>query len=158
MARKTKEFYLFWDGFCSQWYICNFILDGIEYNCAEQAMMHKKALQFGDQKTSKKIMEAIQASKQKALGRQVSNYDDTVWSAKRYDIVKDINVAKFSHNPQLLKQLLALDNLTIVEASPYDKIWGIGLGQSHPDATTPSKWKGLNLLGKALMEVRDKLK
>lgn len=158
MARKTEEFYLFWDGFCSQWDKCTFTLDGVQYNCAEQAMMHKKALQFGDTKIAEKILKAKQPSVQKGLGRLVNNYDDTVWSENRYDIVIDINIAKFSQNPKLLKQLLALDHLIIVEASPEDKIWGIGLDESHPNATIPSKWKGLNLLGKVLMEVRDTLK
>lgn len=91
----------------------------------------------------------------KKLGRKVRNYDDSIWKEKRYDVVVKGNIAKFSQNEKLRSFLLSTGSKILVEASPKDTIWGIGLEESSPDALSPRKWQGENLLGFALMEVRD---
>jgi len=101
-------------------------------------------------KTWKEIQSRI-----KQLGREVSNYDDSVWSAKRVPVVRVANREKYSQNPEMMQELLSTQGTTLVEASPYDKIWGIGLAANHPDASTRDKWKGLNLLGETLTELRE---
>ncbi|MEM7019098.1 MAG: NADAR family protein, partial [Pseudomonadota bacterium] len=93
----------------------------------------------------------------KRLGREVQNFDTTVWEAHRFEIVVDANMAKFSQHPAMKAFLLNTGNKIIVEASPEDRIWGIGLAENAPEALDPSQWNGLNLLGFALMEVRDRL-
>jgi len=92
------------------------------------------------------------------LGRQVKNYDDKLWLANRYEIVKQGNYHKFSQNKDLKTFLINTKDRVLVEASPVDPIWGIGMATDHKDVSNPEKWKGLNLLGFALMEVRDELK
>lgn len=91
----------------------------------------------------------------KMLGREVKPYDDLVWRNARYDIMLDVLREKFRQNPELMEQLLATGDLILVEASQSDTIWGVGLAADHPDITNPSKWRGQNLLGKALMFIRD---
>jgi ribA/ribD-fused uncharacterized protein len=156
---KTQEkYHLFWGGEFSQWYPSTFEIDGKTYNCAEQWMMEQKALFFGDKKMAKRIMETKQPREQKALGRKVSNFDAEQWMKNSYDIVLKGNIAKFSQNPELLKVLLDTGDIEIVEASPYDKIWGIGLGENDPRAQDKSQWDGMNLLGKVVMDTRNWLK
>lgn len=141
----------------SQWWPCEFTIDGQTYNSAEQYMMAEKAKLFGDLQIFEKILKSTEPKEVKALGRQVANFDEAVWKANRYEIVKRGNFAKFSQNKELGDFLINTDNCVIVEASPYDRIWGIGLNQNSPNANNPHLWKGENLLGFALMEVRDEL-
>ena len=127
------------------------------FNTAEQRMMAEKALLFNDMETYQKILISSNPKKQKEFGRQVKNYDDLVWAQWREQIVYDSNYHKFSQNESLKQYLLDTGDKWLVEAAHYDKVWGIGLRATHPDATKPEKWPGLNLLGKILMQVREQL-
>lgn len=139
----------------SQWYQCPFVVEGQYYNCAEQYMMAEKARIFGDEEIRQQILAEYSQMAMKKLGRKVRNYDDEIWKEKRFDVVVKGNIAKFSQNEKLLDFLLSTGNNILVEASPKDTVWGIGLDESSPEAIQPRKWKGENLLGFALMEVRD---
>lgn len=142
----------------SQWYIAPMMIDGQYYHCMEQYLMAEKARTFGDEETEEKILAEFNQLTIKKLGRQVADYDDYVWSHNRQAVSVRGNLAKFSQNPALRKFLLSTGDRILVEASPKDNIWGIGLDESEPQATSPSKWKGENLLGFALMEVRERLR
>ncbi|MDE6679302.1 MAG: NADAR family protein [Ruminococcus sp.] len=139
----------------SQWYDCKFTVDGVKYSTAEQYMMSQKALLFGDFETHKEIMSAKHPKQFKALGRKIRNFNEKVWNEKKTAIVIKGNYAKFSQNPELKKFLLVTNNRVLVEASPYDKIWGIGMSADSIGINNPLNWKGENLLGFCLMEVRD---
>ncbi|OHT46719.1 MULTISPECIES: NADAR family protein [Flavobacterium] len=142
----------------SQWWLSSFKVNGVTYKTAEHWMMAKKAELFNDNEVLNKIIKANSPAEAKKLGRQVKNYDDAIWLENRFEIVKEGNYHKFSQNPDLKAFLLNTDERVIVEASPVDPIWGIGMAGDHKDVLNPAKWKGLNLLGFALMEVRDELK
>ena len=142
----------------SQWWLSSFKVNGVTYKTAEHWMMEKKAELFNDNEVLNKIIKANSPAEAKKLGRQVKNYDDAIWLENRFEIVKEGNYHKFSQNPDLKAFLLNTDERVIVEASPVDPIWGIGMAGDHKDVLNPAKWKGLNLLGFALMEVRDELK
>lgn len=139
----------------SQWYPASFTIDDIIYPTAEHYMMHQKALLFGDYENAYKIVKAESAHEAKLLGRQVKNFDATIWQKHSFDIVVIGNLAKFSQHQHLKEFLMSTQNAVLVEASPNDIIWGIGLSETHPDATNLIKWKGRNVLGFALMHVRD---
>jgi len=139
----------------SQWWPCWFEVDGRYYNCAEQFMMAEKARLFGDEETRALMMEEHGPMAIKKLGRRVRGYDDEVWRSARYEVVVKGNVAKFSQNEELQQFLIGTANKVLVEASPKDSVWGIGIDESHPDAINLARWPGENLLGFALMEVRD---
>lgn len=139
----------------SQWWMCRFEIDGVSYCCAEQYMMAEKARMFGDQEMLGLILEARQPKAMKAYGRSVRNFDKDRWDSACYGIVKRASMAKFSQDPALWDFLRKTKNRILVEASPRDRIWGIGMGKSNPDAECPVKWKGTNLLGFALTEARD---
>jgi ribA/ribD-fused uncharacterized protein len=142
----------------SQWWLSSFEVDKVTYKTAEHWMMAKKAELFKDDKILDKILQAKSPAEAKKFGREVKNYNETLWLAARFDIVKEGNFHKFSQHPELKTFLLNTNDRVIVEASPVDAIWGIGMAGDHKDVSNPSKWKGLNLLGFALMEVRDDLK
>jgi len=141
----------------SQWYRCSFSVDGQSFSCAEQYMMHGKAVLFGDQEVALEILVADHPRQHKALGRKVKGFDDAVWRRTREGIVVSGNRAKFTQNLALRELLLATRGTTLVEASPYDRIWGIGLAASDPRAQDARQWKGQNLLGKILTALRDEL-
>lgn len=142
----------------SQFYPCNFKDNhGIKYNCAEQYMMAKKAEYFKDYTIYKKIMLENSPNIIKKYGRQVKNFNTYDWGKVKYNIVKKGNMYKFSQNENLKKILLLTGNKILAEASKYDHIWGIGLYEKDVDIKDKSKW-GKNLLGKALMKVRNTLK
>lgn len=153
-----ENFVLFWNGIYSQWHPSKFTIDGIEYNCCEQYMMAKKALTFNDQESYKMIMYADNPRDQKAFGRRVKNFNADVWAVISREVVYQGNYAKFTQNPELKKQLMETGDREIVEASPYDKIWGIGLGEEDPRALDKSQWQGTNWLGEAIMRVRETLR
>lgn len=141
----------------SQWWDCKFTVDGMEYHTAEQYMMSQKALLFGDKKTYSAIMSASHPHEFQKLGRTVSGFVQKTWDEKCCQIVIEGNVAKFSQNEDLKAFLLGTGNRILVEASPLDRIWGIGMAENDIDIENPFLWKGTNFLGFALMEVRDRL-
>lgn len=141
----------------SQWFPSLFEVDGVQYKTAEQFMMAKKALLFKDDEAFQKIISTSNPSAVKALGRLIKNYDEAIWQQHRFAIVVEGNLAKFSQNPDLAQFLLSTGSSVIVEASPVDKIWGIGLAAEDQHSEHPLQWCGLNLLGFALMQVRAKL-
>lgn len=144
--------------YLSNFYRCNFKAKGIEFTSMEQFFHYKKAELFKDKQSMVKILKTDNPVTQKHLGRKVTNFNQQVWSEKSYQIMKQGLYYKFSQNPVLKELLLQIPNAKFVEASPFDTIWGIGIGIDHENATMPSKWRGLNLLGKALNEVRDSLR
>jgi ribA/ribD-fused uncharacterized protein len=164
----SVDFFFFWghtqkeesvvDKSClSQWFPRAFVLDGIRYATAEHYMMAEKARCFRDERAASAVLEARTPAEAKALGRTVRNYDDRAWSAARVDAVVRGNVAKFSQHADLKRFLLSTHDRVIVEASPRDRIWGIGMGASNPDARIPARWRGQNLLGFALMQARSEI-
>lgn len=138
----------------SQWYDASFTVDSILYRTAEHFMMAEKARLFSDHGTVEKILESTSPREAKALGRNVENFDESVWIRHRVEIVVAGNLHKFSQNEKLKQFILASHNRVLVEASPFDRIWGIGLAADDPDVENPRAWRGLNLLGFSLMEVR----
>lgn len=142
----------------SQWFPSKFVVDNIEYNCAEQYMMAQKALMFDDPHYYTRIMAATQPSQQKFFGRLVGNFDKVIWETKCRGIVFDGNLAKFSQDPKLLRYLLDTGDDELVEASPTDTIWGIGIGENDFRRYDRKQWRGTNWFGIELMNVRNALK
>ena len=145
-------------GCLSQWWPAPFTVEGISYRSAEHFMMTAKALLFGDISSADRIRAAPHPRAAKALGRDVREFDEQRWAERRFDLVVTGNLAKFRQHPDLRDYLLGTGNRVIVEASPVDRIWGIGLAASDERATTPEHWPGLNVLGFALMEARHRLR
>ncbi|MER6302821.1 NADAR family protein [Kitasatospora sp. NPDC001539] len=141
----------------SQWWPCRFTVDGVAYPSAEHWMMAGKARMFGDEAVEQRILAARTPAEAKKLGRLVRGFDDQVWAAGRFDLVVEGNVAKFSQDEALRAYLLGTGGRVLVEASPLDRIWGIGLAADDVRAERPVEWRGLNLLGFALMEARARL-
>lgn len=139
----------------SQWWMEDFSVDGVTYSCAEQYMMAEKARLFHDFEMLEKIMTASHPKEMKAYGRAVQHFDKKTWDKTCYSLVKKGNLAKFSQSLRLWNFLKSTKNRILVEASPRDRIWGIGMGKSNPDAECPLKWRGTNFLGFALTETRD---
>lgn len=142
----------------SQWWSSPFIVNGSRYNTAEHWMMAQKALLFEDKESFDKILLAKSPAEAKVLGRQVRNFNEAIWILKRFEIVVEGGLQKFSQHDDLKLFLLNTKEQVLVEASPVDKIWGIGLAADSTKAENPKRWNGLNLLGFALMEVRDQLR
>jgi len=155
---ERDGFVFFWNGWPSQWHPAEFTVDGVAYTCTEQFMMAEKARLFGDDETLRQILATASPREQKALGRQVRGFDADRWTAACRDVVHRGNVAKFSQNADLKALLLATGDKTLVEASPTDRIWGIGLAADDRRATDRSAWRGKNWLGEALMRVRADLR
>lgn len=157
MGNMTSEqFTFFWRGIYSQWWTSSFEVDGILYNCAEQFMMAEKARLFNDPVALKKIMAETNPHQQKMLGKTVKGFKQDVWDNNARRIVYNGNYAKFTQNAEL-KALLLSSVGTLVEASPYDKIWGIGLSEREHSAKIRSQWKGTNWLGEVLTKLRANL-
>ncbi len=163
---QTYKYVFFWghtqradgkvDASCfSQWFPSCFEIGGVVYSCAEQYMMAEKARMFGDSAMLEAIMASKHPKEMKEFGRAVQSIDKTAWDNSCYAIVRDGNIAKFSQNPDFWAVLAATENHILVEASPRDRIWGIGMGKDNPNAENPLNWRGRNLLGFALTEARD---
>lgn len=166
---KDIPFFFFWghqpskDGSItkscfSQWWVAPFEVDGITYRTAEHWMMASKARLFKDDSALEKILAAATPEEAKKAGRLVRNFDPIVWDEQKLEIVINGNRHKFGQHLALKEFLLATGEQVLVEASPVDNIWGIGMSAENPAAQDPALWRGENLLGFALMEVRDKLK
>lgn len=166
-ANKPVKYLFFWghtqkgndiDKSCfSQWFPSEFDEGGILYQSAEHWMMAKKAILFSDEEMFDSIIKCASPAEAKKLGRKVRGFDPTVWDAQKMEIVVQGNYLKFSQNEAMGDFLKTTTKRVIVEASPYDRIWGIGMAQDHKNANYPDRWNGKNLLGFALMEVRDML-
>lgn len=142
----------------SQWFTGAFEENGIVYKTAEHYMMAGKARLFKDAETLEKILKAASPNQVKSLGRKVKNFDPKLWNEHKYEIVRQGNLLKFSQNKKYKDFLLSTGDKILVEASPYDTIWGIGMLETDSRAENPLLWNGENLLGFALMEVRDELR
>ncbi|MEX3790875.1 NADAR family protein [Paraburkholderia sp. BR14374] len=145
------------DDVLSNWHPCRFTYHGVSFTCVEQFMMYAKAKLFDDETSAAKILAATDPMTQKKLGRKVANFDLDIWVARRESIVFVGCREKFAQSHELRSVLLATAPTVLVEASPYDRIWGVGLGERDPRLTDESQWRGQNLLGIALMKVRDAL-
>lgn len=143
---------------CSQWFPAEFQIDGIGYLTAEHFMMAEKARLFADEDMLQAVLSCKTPKEAKAFGRKVKNFDDEVWKAHCSQIVVQANLAKFQAHPAFAAWLVATEPKVIVEASMWDRIWGIGMTAGAKGAQDPKQWRGTNLLGFALMEVRDVLK
>lgn len=153
----TQGYHFFWSGPFSQWQRSTFVLDGVEFNTAEQAMMYGKAKLFGDDDVASQILSTRDARKQKALGRQVQGFDETIWDARKEEIVARANIEKFRQSKSLRRELFRTGDALLVEASPLDCIWGIGLDESDAKKVSPEDWPGKNLLGIILTQTREAL-
>ncbi len=168
MAGDRPKFVMFWghsveaDGritaaCLSQWFPSPFTVDGVPYATAEHWMMASKARLFGDREMLDRILEARSPAEAKKLGGMVRGFDEQTWRSERFAIVTTGNLHKFGQNGELCAFLRTTGTKVLVEASPVDRIWGIGLAKDAPEACDPLRWRGLNLLGFALMEARKKL-
>lgn len=145
------------NAYLSNWYPSDFTVNGISFSSMEQYMMYQKALRFGDTKIADKILATDDVAKIKKLGREVQGYDDSVWNGVRQIIVYEGLTAKFSQNEDLKAKLLETKDVILAECAVRDKIWGIGLSMTEEKRFDKDKWKGQNLLGYALMLVREHL-
>ena len=160
--RFEYTFFFRSNAYFSNWYPADFVVDGIKYWCTEQYMMAKKAELFGDITIQNQIMNCHSQRDIKALGRKIRGFNDSVWFKHRERIVFEGNYAKFTQNSMLLSYIKGQKGKILVEASPYDKIWGIGIeclsdGSNRQYIENPFNWKGTNLLGFVLMDVRDRI-
>jgi ribA/ribD-fused uncharacterized protein len=166
---KRLKFLFFWGhrpprdggvgaGCLSQWWPAAFTVDGVRYPTAEHYMMAEKARLFDDTAAADSIVAAPHPKRAKDLGRRVSGFDEAVWAEHRYDIVVRGTEAKFAGNQDLAEYLLTTGSRVLVEASPTDRVWGIGMAADDDRAESVAAWQGLNLLGFALMEVRERLR
>jgi len=148
-----ENYHFFWESFSpfSNWHMCKFVYKGIRFNCSEQAMMWEKAMSCSDENAAARVLEEVDPSKQKAIGRSILNFNVQKWDSEKYETVKGILRHKFGQNPELKKALLKHSGKTFVEASPYDRIWGIGYSDIEALANMDN-W-GDNLLGKMLTEL-----
>lgn len=163
--KVTDKHVLFWGEWPSNWYPAEFDVEVLingekqkkHFFNSEQYFMYMKAIVFGDYDTAEKILKTKNPKKAKALGREVKNYDDKVWNEMRYKIMVDANKAKYGQNKELADVLTneVFKGRGFVEASPLDRVWGVGLTENDPLADDEANWKGTNLLGKALNETRD---
>jgi hypothetical protein len=145
------------NGYLSNWYLSDFTVDEIKFTSMEQYMMYQKAKCFNDNDIAAKILETNDVAQIKALGRLVHNYNDHHWNGVRQVVIYEGLIAKFSQNEELLDKLISTGNTLLAECAVKDRIWGIGLSMTDPDRFDRTKWNGTNLLGYALMMVRDKI-
>lgn len=141
----------------SQWWPASFTVEGVRYRTAEHWMMAEKARLFGDEHSAAAVLAAESPKEAKAVGRAVRGFDGARWEAAAFDLVVRGSVAKFGQDQQLRDYLVGTGDAVIVEASPLDAIWGIGLAADDPRARRPAEWPGRNLLGFALMQARQVL-
>ena len=145
------------NGYLSNWYLSEFSIAEIKFTSMEQYMMYQKALCFGDLTTASRILSTDDVGDIKALGRSVKNYNETIWNGVRQIVVYKGLLEKFKQNPDLRNMLIATGNFLLAEAAVKDTVWGIGLSMQDANRLNIYKWRGQNLLGFALMQVRDTL-
>ncbi|WP_129306280.1 NADAR family protein [Streptomyces sp. L2] len=142
----------------SQWWPAPFEVAGVRYATAEHWMMAEKARLFGDAEAEKRVLAAGHPSQAKKAGRLVRGFDEAIWERERFRIVTEGSVHKFGADEALRAFLLGTGDRVLVEASPLDRVWGIGLAAADEAASDPARWRGPNLLGFALMEARERLR
>ena len=161
---KTANYYetdthiYFYGSVFSQWAMRDMTIDNIKYCTCEQFMMAEKARLFGDDHALSQIMKACDPSVQKSWGKKVKNFDKDKWEEIAQDVVYKANYAKFTQNDDCYEELMRSGDKVIVEASPYDCIWGVGLGSDNPKVLDEKNWRGTNWLGEAIMKVRETIK
>lgn len=141
----------------SQWWPAPFVVDDVRFATAEHYMMWRKARLFGDDEVAAQVLTAVHPKQAKDFGRRVRGFDEETWVAHRYGIVAEGTAAKFAQHAELRQFLVGTGARVLVEASPVDRVWGIGLSADDPRAEKPRAWRGLNLLGFALADVRAQL-
>ena len=146
------------NGYLSNWYAAGFTYKEVYFTSMEQYMMYRKAVCFGDDKVAAQILVTEDVAEIKTLGRLVSGYDESLWNGVRQIVVYEGLLAKFSQNSELGGQLKKTGNTVLAECAVKDRIWGIGLSMHDSDRLDRAKWQGQNLLGYALMMVREKLR
>ncbi len=156
---NSEKYTFFWRDVSpfSQWYRSSFVVDGVTFKTAEHYMMWKKAMFFSDIEAAEEVLHTDHPRDVKAIGRRVKNFNNRKWAEVCKEFVYKGNYEKFTQNKELLKQLMNTGNTTLVEASPYDKIWGIGMDEETARKTPESKWNGTNWLGEILTKLRDHL-
>jgi ribA/ribD-fused uncharacterized protein len=154
--RETNSHIYFYGGIYSNFYPCKIIYNKTEYISSEQLYMAKKALFFNDLNSYEKILKTDKPIKAKALGKKVANFSQAEWDLVKLDIMIECCFEKFNQNDNLKKQLISTNKI-LVEASPYDHTWGVKLSENDDRILDENQWQGQNLLGIALMQVRDKL-
>lgn len=157
MSNTFEKFTPFYGGEFSQWYPSPIVIDGVKYSCAEQFMMAQKARLFGDDLALHAIMSTDDPAQQKRLGRLVRGFDVQSWEAVARDVVMRANIAKFASDLKLRARLLLTEGTVLVEASPTDVIWGVGLAEDDPRVHNRAQWRGRNWLGQVLTDLRDDL-
>jgi hypothetical protein len=145
------------NAYLSNWYPSPFTVEKKNFSSMEQFMMYRKAICFGDEAVATNILSTDDASQIKALGRQVSNYDEHIWNGIRQIVVYEGLLAKFSQNEDLKDRLKSTGEAILAECAVKDLIWGVGLSMKDPNRLDKTKWKGQNLLGYTLMMVRERL-
>ena len=158
-SRTTDTHVYFWNGIYSQWHTTKnqFVENGITYPNAEKYMMMEKAKVFGATDIYEKMKNENSPKIVKALGRKIKNFSDNIWDEHKMKVVARASFLKFTQNPDLLRQLIADKDKTLVEASPVDKVWGIGIHYDNDDVLTESKWNGQYLRGKCIMIARNEI-
>lgn len=157
-CKNKSNVLLFYSGPLSQWFKKRFVVNGTTYVCVEQYVMAQKATLFGDKIAQSQIMSTENPRNHKKLGREVDSFNELVWNQNKRRIAFEGNLAKFTQNKCLKGELLSTGNFVLAEASLHDKVWGIGLSEKDARAKDPKNWKGENLLGQVLCEVREKIK
>ena len=157
---KREEIVFFWKpsdshGFLSNWSPHKIVENGIEFSTMEHYMMYHKAVLMGDKDTARRILKAKTPTEAKGLGRIVRGFSEEKWVERRETVVFNGLLLKIRQHPGVKRQLLETGESLLAEASPYDRIWGIGMKGDHPRAQNPDMWQGANLLGKAWMRVRE---
>lgn len=155
----TDKYVFFWNGTFSNWHPAKFLdpYNNLTFENTEQAFMWYKAACFNDAETQKLIESTPDPREVKKLGRLVKNYNDEIWTNARYERMIYVNMLKYTENMAYKKELLDTGDKILVEASPYDTVWGIGMLETDPGVEDEANWKGQNLLGKALMDIRNLL-
>lgn len=146
------------NGYLSNWYLRDFMINGVTYCCVKQYMMQQKALLFGDSEIAEQIMQTRDQAEMKALGKQVKNFNSKIWDGMKQLIVYKAVLAKFSQNFDLAEQLISTGNAPLAECAINDKVWGIGLGMDDNNVDDINAWNGENLLGFVLQAVREELR
>jgi ribA/ribD-fused uncharacterized protein len=154
---KTDTHFFFYRHILGQWHIHPFTVDGITFNCPEQFMMYSKAILFKDEETAEKILHEEKPFNHQQLGRKVKNYSQYIWDHAKFNVIVAGNMARFREDEKGRQVLFDSDPLILVEASPTDLVYGVGLSETDPLILDEANWRGQNLLGKALMKVRTEL-